>query len=233
MKSFVAFSICMLSCTVSFAQNQWFEVYSDTLKLNKASDALIKEFQQDISNINDTINLNSPTSVFNAMGPFFDVTNNTINLPIWDLAPKMFQDFCTTVMGNEAEGKELFGLFFNGFYVPHELGHALQFAADTRYDNEYDNEYNANLIGILYWKSKGKTAQLNRCSQAAQKALKSIPNPFPNGENEKEYFTSHYQEFGADPLKYAYVQFSQYLKAYNETKSQNFETYMKSYLGVE
>ena len=29
------------------------------------------------------------------------------------------------VAGGEIAGKKVFGLFFNGFYLPHELGHGL------------------------------------------------------------------------------------------------------------
>jgi len=57
-----------------------------------------------------------------------------------------------------------------------------------------------------------------------------MQNPIPSRENEKEYFTNHYQEFGEDPIKYAYIQFSQYVKAYNETEKLNFETYIENYL---
>ena len=163
MKTLLTIIALIFSYNITFAQNEWFEVYGDTLSLNNASEELTKDFQKQISKIDTTISLNRPKTLFNPMGPFFNSKNNTINLPIWDLAPEMFQGFCTVVMGSEDEGKELFGLFFNGFYVPHELGHALQFATDKRFDNEYDNEYNANIIGLLYWKNKGKKAELEKC----------------------------------------------------------------------
>ena len=222
--------VLMLTYTITYAQNQWFEIYTDTLSLNKASEKLTQDFEKQVSKIDSKITLNNPKSVFNAIGPFYNPENNTINLPIWNLSPEMFQDFCITVMGNKNEGKELFGLFFNGFYVPHELGHALQFAADRRFDNEYDNEYNANIIAILYWKNRDKSAQLDKCYQYAIKALEKIPNPIPEGENEKLYFTNHYQDFGADPAKYAYIQFTQYIKAFKETENMNFTTYLESFL---
>lgn len=131
------------------------------------------------------------------------VSQKVCNLPIWDLAPEMFRAFCITVMENEKDGKELFGLFFNGLYVPQDLGLALHFVADKNFDNKYNNEYTANIIAILYWKSKVMAASLKECYQYATRALENMPNPFPKGENEEVYFTNHYQELAKEPMKYA------------------------------
>ena len=230
MKTYLSLIVLILIYNTSFAQNQWFETYEDTISLNKASEKLTMDFEKKISKIDNSISLNNPKTRFNGMGPFFNPANNTLNLPIWDLAPEMFRAFCNTVMENEKDGKELFGLFFNGFYVPHELGHALQHAADKNFDNKYNTEYSANIIAMLYWKSKGKTTQLKKCYQYATKALRNIPNPVPEGENEEIYFTNHYQELAKDPMKYSYFQFRQYIIAYNESEKLNFDTYIKSYL---
>ena len=42
------------------------------------------------------------------------------------------------ILDNTIDGKKVFGIFFNGFYLPHELGHALQYAtADSSVNLEY------------------------------------------------------------------------------------------------
>ncbi len=230
MRTYIHVIALIFAYNIFFTQNQWFEVYGDTLSLNKASEELTKNFQKEISKVDSSIYLNDPKSVSNPMGPFLNLQNNTINLPIWHLAPEMFQGFCISIAGSKKDGKQLFGLFFNGFYVPHELGHALQFAADKRYDNEYYNEYNANIIGLLYWKNKGRTAEFKKCYQYASKALEKILNPITDGEDVKVYFTEHHQEFGEDLVKYAHVQFSQYVKSYNEIEKLNFESHLENYL---
>lgn len=233
MKKLVLIISLLAIYNVTFAQNKWFTVYSDSNTLIKDGDKLIADFEKKIKKINKKISLKNPKTVYNLMGPYYSPNANTLNLPIWDISPKWYKDFCVEVAGGAEVGKKMFGLFFNGFYVSHELGHTLQYAANNRADNEYDNEYIANIIGLLYWKKKGKQNELRQCYEFAKQALSKIKNPIPQNEDIKKYFTEHYQEFGQDPYKYGFVQFSQYVKVYEDKTLTDFDTFIKGFINKQ
>lgn len=214
---------------LTFAQNKWFEVYSDSTILISNGDKLVIDFEKQVKNINKTVDLKSLKSKYNLMGPYYSPEENSINFSIWNISPKWYKDFCAEIAGGQQQGEKLFGLFFNGFYVPHELGHALQFAVHNRADNEYDNEYTANIVGLLYWKKKGKDKELKECYEYAKRALLKIKNPIPENEDIKKYFTDHYKEFGQDLYKYGFIQFSQYVKVYEDQSLPDFNTYVKRF----
>jgi len=44
-------------------------------------------------------------------------------------------------------------IIFNGFYLPHELGHAFEYILHGDIKNSYESEYQANTIGFLWWKN--------------------------------------------------------------------------------
>ncbi|TDB66882.1 hypothetical protein [Arundinibacter roseus] len=213
------------SCTVTRAQ-EWFHAFPDTASLLRAGAELGKDFEKEVKAIDQTVAFVVPKVKFDAMGPYYLPQENTVFLPQWQLAPEFFKEFCAELAGGAAEGEKIFGLFFNGFYVPHELGHALQFAANNRADNEYDNEYVANCLGLLYWRKKGKSKELEECYNFCKQALTKIKNPIPPNEDVKAYFTLHYEEFGQDPYKYSYIQLSQFMMAYEDTRQTNFEEYV-------
>lgn len=122
-----------------------------------------------------------------------------INLPFGDEVIQTQKDFFTEVSGGEAEGKAVFGLFFNGFYLVHEIGHALSDAMGKKHDNAYASEYNANVTGILYREKAGQNEKLKQCYQYAKKMLLTLKNPVPIGEDYKTDITKHYDELSSDP----------------------------------
>ncbi|RYF38443.1 MAG: hypothetical protein EOO38_24760 [Cytophagaceae bacterium] len=52
-----------------------------------------------------------------------------------------------------------------------------------------------------------------------------------NNTEVKKYFTEHYNEFGQDPYKYGFIQFSQFVKVYEDKSLPDFNTYVKSLSG--
>ena len=58
----------------------------------------------------------------------------------------------------------------------------------------------------------------------------SIPNPIPLGKDPARYFNENYDEIGADPYKYSYYQFDQFVKIYEDKTLKNFDDYMKGFL---
>lgn len=217
-------------CGSTLAQNRFFEMFNDSTAIKKKSIELIADFQRMIDKQDQTIALKNPQVAYGAWGPFYLQQQNTIYLPVWSISPREFQGFCVDVAGNEAEGEKVFGLFFNGFYVAHEVAHAFQYAANKLPGNEYDKEYIANVVAMLYWKAKGKQKELDACYRYALKGMAKLKNPIPEGEEVKEYFTEHYWEMAQDPYKYGYIQFSQFIEVYENELLPDFKSYVTQIL---
>ncbi|MCP2038418.1 hypothetical protein [Chryseobacterium sp. HSC-36S06] len=154
---------------------------------------------------------------------FYSGQSNQVNLPVWrEVIPEQ-KAFFAKLAGIAEEGEKMFGYFFNGFYVAHEMGHALQHASGKSDPNLYRNEYTANTIAILYWRKTGQTQELKQCYDYAKKMVKQLPNPFPEGEDPVQYFNEHYEELGADPYKYGFYQFAQFVKIYEDQSLGDFD----------
>ncbi|WP_374166485.1 hypothetical protein [Arcticibacter sp. MXS-1] len=233
MKTTFSLLTLVFLCNYSSAQNKWFEVYTDSTLIIKDGNRLTEDLQKKISKIDKKVDLKDPRSKYNLWGPYYSPEQNTVNLSIWNLSPQWYKDFFIDIASGIEQGEKMFGLFFNGFYVPHELGHALQFAVENRAENEYDNEYTANIIGMLYWRKIGKEKELTECYEYAKKALLKMKNPIPENEDVKKYFTEHYSEFGQDPYKYGFIQFSQFVKVYEDNSLPDFDTYIKKFISKQ
>lgn len=227
MKPFLLLLVTLSSYNLSLAQQQWFEVFPDTIGIKIKGVELVRDFQEMVTEVDSLIDLGGPTLSYNAWGPFYLQPQNTIYLPIWDLSPQEFQIFCADLAGSQSDGKRMFGLFFNGFYVAHEVAHALQFATNTRADNEFDNEYTANALAILYWREMGRQRELDDCYQLAQRALLKMEDPIPDGADVKTYLTEHYGEIAKDPYKYGYIQFSQFIVVYKDSTLSDFRSFIR------
>jgi hypothetical protein len=149
---------------------------------------------------------------------------------VWEEIIPPQKAFFAEVAGGENEGKEVFGLFFNGFYIAHELGHSISASAGKKFDNAYDSEYDANIIAILYWRTTSEKDNLKKCYDYAKKMLTTLKNPVPENEDFKKYVTQHYKELASDPYKYGYIQFSQFVEIYENKTMPDFDTYIKNYL---
>ncbi len=131
-----------------------------------------------------------------------------IHLSLWDQVLPEIKEFFNTVTGNELEASRFFGLLFYGFFLPHELGHALQEMRDGKLTQSYDGEYDANTIAMLWWRKHGRQKELGECYILAKKSLKKLPNPVPEGKTIEDFFTESYVMALQDPRIYPYVQFT-------------------------
>lgn len=61
-------------------------------------------------------------------------------------------NFMLKLLVVKRKAKKFFGLFFNGFYLPHELGHAYEFVLKGETIGFYEGEYFANTVAMLWWK---------------------------------------------------------------------------------
>jgi len=139
------------------------------------------------------------------------------------------ESFLAEMGGSTDRGKSLAALFFYGFFLPHEVGHALQYHTNKVPKNAYDGEYEANELAVLYWRSKRRDKELQQCIEMAKKILMKLNNPVPENAEAKKYITEHYDELLKDPYKYAFIQFSQIVKILDDRSLPDFDTYIKKY----
>lgn len=227
MKRIILASLFFSIVSFSKAQNNWFILYTDSAQLVQDARTISNDFLKKVNNPLPAI----PTVILNTSPYliFFFPKDSTVNIPIWSQVINQQKQFFYELAGSEEEGKKMFGLFFNGFYLPHEMGHYLRSAAKTFGKDAYEEEYKANTVAMLYWLEKKQEKQLEQCYAYAKKAMAKLTNPIPTGENTRAYFTKHYEEMSSDPYKYGYMQFSQFIEIYEGKKSlPSFNQYVAS-----
>lgn len=227
-------TIVLLAVVLSFSlqgQNRWFSVYNDSIAMVKDAELISQKFSGKIKNANPTIKTEHWKIIRNTTPYliYLDINKKTVNLPFWQEVIPEQKEFFRKVSGGELQGKEVFGLFFNGFYLVHELGHGLAESTGKKFDNAFDSEYDANTIAVLYWRTTKHKNSLKKCYRYAKKMISQLTNPVPANEDYKKYITDHYEEITSDPYQYGYIQFSQFVEIYQKTKNINFETFIKNY----
>lgn len=227
----------MLLSTISTvnAQNTFFEIFTDSTALKDQNDALIEDIERTIQKIQKDFSFNDLTSeILSAFMPGqYREKTNKIYLPLWQTSIPAMEPFLTDVGGSEAMGNKLAGLFFYGFFLPHEIGHALQYNTKNVPDNAYDLEYGANEFAIAYWRSKGRDKELKECYELAKIVLPKLKNPVPENTDAKKYITENYWELVKNPYEYGYIQFSQIIEIMEDKTLPDFETYVNSYFKIE
>lgn len=226
---FFVLSICS-SVSLS-AQSKWFSLYTDSLTMVKDANAIVQDIRSTVQKANPALKLDANTAIKNT-SPYLiymDLELHTVNLPFWTEVIPEQKGFFAEVAGGEAQAKEVFGLFFNGFYLAHEYGHAFSENAGKKFSNAFDGEYDANVFAMLYWRKAGKEKELLLCYNYAKKMLQTLKDPVPQGEDYRQYMTKHYQELSSDPYKYGYIQFKQFVDVYESKAFSNFNAFVKEY----
>lgn len=224
---------CFLFSSSLLAQNNWFKLYEDSTSLVNDGKSITAAFTKDIHNIKTTLSFNVNTRLNTTPYLIFYWGENgerTANLPKWDQVIEPQKQFFYEVAGNEVEGKKLFGLFFNGFYLPHELAHAVEHYTKGNLKGSYKEEYFANIVAMLWWKKQGRTDELKSCYEMAKKVWAKLPNPIPAGSTMEDYFTKNYEQASQDPYVYGYMQFKQFIMVYEDKSLKDFDSFMISYL---
>lgn len=237
----------------------FFRTYTDSAALVHDANRITADFVTRVNAIHPLID-SAPRAILNTKPflIFYSPKANLVNLPLWDQVIPEQKQFFYKLAGDESKGRRLFGLFFNGFYLPHELGHALQrFARMRENDKEsasqagpaaaspaagpaagpaaakpdlYHGEYFANTIGILYWRATGRTKELRQCYRYAKKMVAQLPNPVPNGKDPVQYFNDNYEALGRDPNLYGYFQFAQFVRIYEDSSLPDFNGFVRNFL---
>lgn len=223
--------VLITSSNFVIAQAKWFTPYTDSIALVKDGNIVSEKFIKDVRKIKPNINFDVKTILHTT--PYliyYDGKEKTANLPLWSQVIQEQQQFFYEVAGSELEGKKAFGYFFNGFYLPHELGHALQEIIEGNLNGSYENEYFANTVAILWWKKNGREKELKECYESAKIMWGKLPNPIPEGMTIQEYFSKNYEKASENPYVYGYMQFKQFILIYEDKKLPNFDNFIQSYL---
>lgn len=213
-----------------FAQNKIFTTYNDTVALKKDAETLVKTFTKDVKKIQPNLSFDIKARINTTPYLIYYDGKDGVSLPFWEEVIPPIRGFLTQVSGSEEKGKEVFGLFFNGFYLPHELGHALQEKAEGDIENGYESEYFANTAAILWWRKQGKEKELKKCYDYTKEIIKKLPNPVPEGQTKEKYFTENYRAATQNPNVYGWMQFIQFIKIYEDKSLPDFDTFVANYL---
>lgn len=166
---------------------------------------------------------------------YFDGRNNSMHYPLWSELDAQSKTFFNQIAGNdETEARKIFGLFFNGFYIPHEMAHYLShISGDKARLHSYEGEQFANELAMVVWREIMPERALKNVYESAKNILPKLKNPVPAGENEAEWFSKNYNQIVAskDPYTYGYFQFSQIVKIYEDEalKRQTLDGFLEEY----
>jgi len=232
MKRVVSLSLVCWICLTTNAQNNYFEIYTDTAALKNQNDALILDVERQIKRIEPSFDFDGLTTEIpeTFMPGQYRLKTNKIYLNTWQVGGPPMVGFLTEVTGSEDNGENAAALFFYGFFLPHEIGHALKYQTDNVPKDNYDAEYEANEIAVSYWRSKAKKMELRKCYKMAKKVLAKLKNPIPYHVDAKDYITADYNELLQDPYRYGYIQFSQIVEILENKSLPDFDTYIKKYV---
>lgn len=234
MKKIMTALVFVLTTNLFFAQENWFKTYSDSLALMRDANLITNQFKADLKKIKPNSKLNAEPILHTTPNLIY-IERDTVHLSYWDQVIPQFKQYLAQLAGSEEKGKEVFGLFFNGFYLPHELGHGFQFTVEKRTDlKSYEMEYFANTVSMLWWKKHHREADLKKCYDYAKIMMKDYPYPFPEGVNYKTYFSENYNKIQRNmelfARVYPYVQFNQFIEIYEDQSLPDFDTFIKNYL---
>jgi hypothetical protein len=139
---------------------------------------------------------------------FFTRDKRTITVPRWPDVPEearaIFREFTA---GDGEKAELLFRSLFNWFFIAHEASHWLREEHGGDVDH-YASEVEANDLAAAFWARDGTNAQrLATLESLLSEIVTRVPDPTPAGTSPREYFNTHYDELGQDPMKYGYYQF--------------------------
>ncbi len=227
-KSILLSFVCLLLTFSASAQRNWFTTYTDSVALVKDANQVSSQFIKDIKKVCPNLKFEVKT-ILHTTPYLIYFERDTANLPLWVQVIEQQKGFFYEVAGNESEGKKAFGLFFNGFYLPHELGHAFEYFTKGRIEGSYQSEYFANTIAMLWWKKQKRGKELKECYDYAKKMWAKLPNPVPEGMTIEDYFGKNYEQATQDPYVYGYMQFKQFILIYEDQSLPDFDTFIKQH----
>jgi len=228
-KTFALIALVLMSNIMHAQKNNWFRLYDDSTALVKDGNTIKDKFIGDIKKINPAIAFNVPV-ILNTTPALIYYNDQVVNLPLWTQVIPGIREWMGQIAGGNSRAEDFFGLFFNGFYLPHELGHALQHVVEGATKGSYQNEYFANTVAMLWWRKQGKDKELKQCYDYAKSIKTQLSNPVPEGKSIEDFFTENYEQATMDPSVYGYMQFTQFIEIYENNKLPDFDAFIKGYM---
>jgi quinol monooxygenase YgiN len=217
----------------SQAQDVLFQLYRDSASLARDATPIVADFNNRVKRIRPELAFNVGFLVYTTPGMvYYAPKSKNVVTSLYHELPEEHKTFFNTYSDNEEDAKQFFAIFFNGFYIAHELGHGLVSAFEFSDPKAmYWEEFEANLIAMNYWSSVGKTAELEKCYQFAKAFLAKVPDPVPNdAEDRIAWFNENYWELGPQPEKYGYFQLSQFVDIYENHNRIHIDEYLEIYI---
>jgi hypothetical protein len=117
MKKLLVLIILLISFG-AFSQKKFFRVYNDSAILVQDANGIVADFSANLNAISPVFTT-QPNAIVNTKPflIFYSPKSNQVNLPMWSQVIPQQKEFFYKLGGNEKKGKEIFGLFFNGFYL--------------------------------------------------------------------------------------------------------------------
>ena len=109
------------------------------------------------------------------------------------------------VFPDEELGRPFFTHYFYWNGTVHEMGHILRQHYGTTGANPWEEETAVNDFAAAYWHARGEDVRLASLATLVRRALSTLSNPVPLGEDPAVWFQQHYN----DPmplLAYGYFQ---------------------------
>lgn len=233
MPRFLFACIALSTTSLLSAQDRWFTTYTDSAALVNDAQRITDRFIADVQAIApDLVFRPKPVAHTTPYMVFYSAPDNTVNLPLWAELPPELKGFLGRIGGDEATGRALFGHFFNGFYLPHELGHALVAASSHgSASGSYAEERLANALAMQWWREHARGTDIDSCYALARTALSHTPVPDTGGQDIAEFLTANYERATQDPFLYGYIQFGQFIALHDDPAPASFADQVRRILG--
>lgn len=165
-------------------------------------------------------------------------TGNVVHEELWENVPAPMQAIFSqwaAYTKDEPSGQQLFRDLFHRFFFVHELGHWMQDQVlDQRRDKNaskarlgsksarWQYETVANRISIAWWREQDP-GYLLKLVNDIRTIEANMPNPVPNGEEPRHYFTRQYAKLAEDPNAYGWFQLQMVILAYDERPMRSYQ----------
>lgn len=138
---------------------------------------------------------------------YFDIRARRITLPYWPTLEAEVRAFFLSLASDADAAEALFAELFTWFLVAHEMAHWLQGELGIVLDR-YQDERMANDLAVAFFMAEGDEARLLNLGELLNRALQSLSDPVPPGEDRPTYFNLNYADLAVDPARYGYYQFA-------------------------
>jgi len=212
-----------------------FRLYTDSIELNKDIQKLRNDFIAIVKAVKPELDFRTTVTVFSSsLLTHYSPQDDEARIPLWKDVPVFIHDELIRLEGSEQSAQHVFAHLFNGFYIPHELGHGLQktFRGMNDFSDAWMMEYEANELTIYYLLSLGTyNDQLNNVYESSKRWLSILPDPVPPGEDKGKYLTENYDRIARelDVRTYAWLQSWQIVDIMEKEDKPTFEGYLKQF----